>query len=108
MKIKTILDKIDEKQLFIPAFQREYRWQRPDALKLIDSLIKEYPTGTLLVWETNKPPEIKGRHKYDERQGAVKILLDGQQRVTTLYILARDQSPSYYEPAEIQVDPSGI
>jgi hypothetical protein len=108
MKIKTILDKIDEKQLFIPAFQREYRWQRPDALKLIDSLIKEYPTGTLLIWETNKPPEIKGPHKYDERQGAVKILLDGQQRVTTLYILAMGQSPSYYEPAEIQVDPSGM
>src|SRR6266478_1143305 len=108
MKIKAILDKIDEKQLFIPAFQREYRWQRPDALKLIDSLLKEYPTGTLLVWETNKPPEIKGPHKYDEKQGAVKILLDGQQRVTTLYILARGKPPSYYEPTEILVDPSGM
>lgn len=43
----------------------------------------------LLVWETNKPPEIKGPHKYDVKQGAVKILLDGQQRVTTLYILTR-------------------
>jgi hypothetical protein len=108
MKIKAILDKIDERQLFIPAFQREYRWQRPDALKLIDSLLKEYPTGTLLVWETNKPPEIKGPHKYDEKQGAVKILLDGQQRVTTLYILARGNPPPYYEPTEILVDPSGM
>jgi hypothetical protein len=108
VKIKTILDKIDEKQLFIPAFQREYRWQRPDALRLIDSLLKEYPTGTLLVWETNKPPEIKGPHRYDEKQGAVKILLDGQQRVTTLYILARGKTPSYYEPTEILVDPSGM
>lgn len=108
MKIKSILDKIDEKQLFVPAFQREYRWQRSDALKLIASLLKEYPTGMLLVWETNKPPEIKGPHKYDEKQGAVKILLDGQQRVTTLYILTRGGPPPYYSPNEILVDPSGM
>jgi len=55
MKIKTILDKIDEKQLFVPAFQREYRWQRTDALKLVDSLLKEYPTGMLLFSEKKKP-----------------------------------------------------
>lgn len=108
MKIKTILDKIDEQQLYIPAFQREYRWQRSDALKLVQSLLKEYPTGTLLTWETNKPPEVKGPHKYDERQGAVKVLLDGQQRVTTLYILTRGVTPPYYSNAEIVVNPSGM
>jgi hypothetical protein len=108
MKIKTILEKIDEQQLYVPAFQREYRWQRKDALKLIQSLLKEYPTGTLLTWETNKPPEVKGPHKYNEKQGAVKILLDGQQRVTTLYILSRGSVPPYYTPAEILVDPSGM
>lgn len=108
MKIKTILEKIDEQQLYVPAFQREYRWQRSDALKLVQSLLKEYPTGTLLTWETNKPPEVKGPHKYDERQGAVKILLDGQQRVTTLYILARGAPPPYYAPSEILVDPAGM
>ena len=37
MKISTILDKIDEKQLFVPAFQREYVWKRDDAKRLIDS-----------------------------------------------------------------------
>ena len=58
MKIYTILDKIDENQLFVPAFQREYVWKRDDAKKLIDSLIKDYPTGTMLLWETNKPPQV--------------------------------------------------
>lgn len=108
VRIKTILEKIDEQQLYVPAFQREYRWQRPDALKLIQSLLKEYPTGTLLTWETNKPPEVKGPHKYDERQGAVKVLLDGQQRVTTLYILTRGGPPPYYSPSEILVNPAGM
>lgn len=46
MKIANILDKIDEFQLFVPAFQREYVWKRDDAKQLLDSLLKEYPTGT--------------------------------------------------------------
>jgi hypothetical protein len=108
MKISTILDKIDEKQLFVPAFQREYVWKRDDAKMLIDSLIKEYPTGTMLTWETANPPELKGPHKYNEKQGAVRILLDGQQRVTTLYMLIRGQIPAYYTPAEIMNDTRGL
>ena len=77
MKINQILNKIDERQLFVPAFQREYVWRRADAKNLISSLIKEYPTGTMLTWETNNPPELKGDHKYDPKQGSVKIILDG-------------------------------
>ena len=47
----------------------------------------------MLTWETNKPPELKGKYKYDEKQGAVRILLDGQQRATTLYMLIRGTIP---------------
>jgi len=45
MKISTILEKIDEHQLFVPAFQREYVWKRDDAKQLIDSVIRPYPTS---------------------------------------------------------------
>lgn len=108
MKISTILDKVDENQLFVPAFQREYVWKRDDAKSLIDSLIKEYPTGTMLTWETDKPPELKGPHQYDQRQGAVKLILDGQQRITTLYMLIRGEVPPYYAAPEITNDPRGL
>ena len=108
MKISTILEKIDENQLFVPAFQREYVWKREDAKQLIDSLIKEYPTGTMLTWETNKPPELKGPHVYSETQGAVRLLLDGQQRVTTLYMLINGKFPPYYTAAEITNDTRGL
>lgn len=108
MKISTILDKIDENQLFIPAFQREYVWKRDDAKELIDSLIKEYPTGTMLMWETASPPELKGPHKYNEKQGAVRLLLDGQQRITTLYMLMRGQIPPYYTAQDITIDTRGL
>ena len=69
MKISQIIDKVDEKQLFVPAFQREYVWKRQNAKDLVASLIKDYPTGTMLTWETNYPPELKGEHKYDEGKG---------------------------------------
>lgn len=108
MKISTALDKIDEFQLFVPAFQREYVWKRDDAKQLVDSLIKEYPTGTMLTWETNNPPELKGPHKYDAKQGAVRILLDGQQRLTTLYMLVRGSIPPYYTAPEILNDTRGL
>jgi hypothetical protein len=108
MKISTALDKIDERQLFVPAFQREYVWKREDAKQLIDSLIKDYPTGTMLVWETDQPPHLKGPHKYDSKQGAVRILLDGQQRLTTLYMLIRGEIPPYYTPPEIVNDTRGL
>lgn len=108
MKISTILEKIDENQLFVPAFQREYVWKRDDAKQLLDSLIKQYPTGTMLTWETDKPPELKGPHRYNEKQGAVRILLDGQQRITTLYMLIRGKIPPYYSLAEISNDTRGL
>ena len=108
MKISQVLDKIDENQLFVPAFQREFVWKKSDAKQLIRSLLLEYPTGTMLTWETNNPPELKGPHKYSETQGAVKLILDGQQRITTLYLLMRGRIPPYYTEEEIQNPINGL
>jgi len=108
MKISQILDKIDERQLFVPAFQREYVWKRPNAKELVSSLISDYPTGTMLTWETSNPPELKGDDKYDPRQGAVKLILDGQQRITTLYMLMKNEIPPYYTEDEILHDIRGL
>jgi hypothetical protein len=108
MKIEQILDKIDENQLFVPAFQREFVWKRDNVKNLIDSLIKDYPIGTILTWETNSPPELKGNWDYDSKQGSVKILLDGQQRITSLYLLIRGEIPPYYKKKDIVKDPRGL
>src|SRR3546814_19390701 len=62
----------------------------------------------MLTWETNNPPELKGPHKYDDKQGAVRILLDGQQRLTTLYMLIRGELPPYYTAPEILNDTRGL
>lgn len=108
MKISQILDKIDENQLFVPAFQREYVWKKDNAKELVASLIKNYPTGTMLTWETNNPPELKGEWEYEEKQGAIKLILDGQQRITTLYILIKGKIPPYYKTEEVIHNPSNL
>ena len=108
MKINQILDKIDGNQLFVPAFQREFVWKRDDAKKLISSMLKDYPTGTMLTWETNNPPELKGEYVYNTNQGSVKLILDGQQRITTLYLLIRGDIPPYYTMQEITNDIRGL
>ena len=108
MKIIEVINKIDERHLFIPAFQREYVWKRPDAKNLISSLIKDYPTGTMLTWETTNPPELKGDYVYEANKGSVKLILDGQQRITTLYLLIKGEIPPYYKEDEILNDVRGL
>ena len=108
MKINQIIDKIDSYQLFVPAFQREFVWKRDDAKKLITSMLLDYPTGTMLTWETNTPPELKGDYTYDHNKGSVKLILDGQQRITTLYLLIKGEIPPYYNEHEIINDVRGL
>ena len=102
MQIRQIIDKINDNQIFVPAFQREYVWKRPDVKALFTSLIRRYPTGTLLTWETTSPPELKGKKKYSSEMGAVKLILDGQQRITTIYMILQGKLPPYYTQAEIK------
>lgn len=108
MKINQIIDKINEHHLFVPAFQREYVWKKKDAKNLVDSLINDYPTGTMLTWETTSPPELKGEYVYEASKGAVKLILDGQQRITTLYMLMTGEIPPYYTEKEILDDVRGL
>lgn len=108
MQIYQIIDKINDNQLFVPAFQREYVWKRSDTKALFSSLIKNYPTGTLLTWETTTPPELKGQKKYSPEMGAVKLVLDGQQRITTIYMILTGKLPPYYSQEEIKHKVTGL
>jgi uncharacterized protein with ParB-like and HNH nuclease domain len=108
MRIQQIIDKIDENQLHVPAFQREYVWKKDNAKQIISSLIKGYPTWTMLTRETNTPPELKWKHKYNPMQWAIKLVLDGQQRITTLYMMITGNIPPYYHEDDIKHDPRGL
>lgn len=96
MELRQILDGVETLEMVMPEFQREYVWRLDDAKELITSMYKGYPTGCLLFWETENPPEIKNKAVDVSRLGLTKVILDGQQRLTTLYMFIKGEIPPYY------------
>lgn len=105
MKIISILDGIQNLDIVMPEFQREYVWNEELAKQLIISMYNGYPTGSLLFWETNKPPEIKNNAIALKEIGLTKVILDGQQRLTTIYLFLTGKIPPYYTEKDIEHDP---
>lgn len=96
MKISTILDHIDNGHMALPEFQRGYVWNREQVRGLFTSLYKRHPVGGLLVWAT-ETRSARHRGDGDLATGVVKLLLDGQQRMTSLYGVARGRPPSFFD-----------
>ncbi len=96
MKISTILDHIDNGHMALPEFQRGYVWNREQVKGLFDSLYRRHPVGGLLVWATESKTAA---HRGDGQlaAGVVKLLLDGQQRMTSLYGVVRGRPPKFFD-----------
>lgn len=102
------LEAIEHRELVLPEFQREYVWNLEQAKQLMVSLYRDYPTGSLLFWDTANPPEIKNNAIPKNHIGRLRVLLDGQQRLTTLYLLIKGEIPPYYSAEDIKHDPRGL
>ena len=99
MKISTILDHIDNGHMALPEFQRGYVWNREQVRGLFSSLYKRHPVGGLLVWATDsQSAEFRGDGGV--APGVVKLLLDGQQRITSLYGVVRGRPPKFFDGNE--------
>ena len=97
MQIGAILDRIDMGSLALPAFQRGFVWKRPQIKNLMNSLYKGYPVGSLLTW-TTRAEQAEVRTSGDAMaSGPIELLLDGQQRVTSLYGLIREGPPQFFD-----------
>lgn len=110
MSVLTALEYVNSGHMLLPDIQREYVWDYSDIEKLFESIIDEYPVGSCIMWETsrttlnkekpnlyyfvrdfkkdntpknNKAPELFSSES-DEK--AYYIVLDGQQRITSLNI----------------------
>ena len=108
MQIRKLLDRIESNAIVLPEFQREYVWKKSQAKELMDSLYRDYPIGSFLVWETENPPEIKNDAIDEEKQALFQVLLDGQQRLTALYMLLLGNIPPYYSAEDINKDPRNL
>ena len=97
MKIVDILNNVDNEALALPVFQRGYVWKRRQVKDLMNSLYRGYPVGSLLTWTTRvEQAEVRGDNQTG-KSGAIDLLLDGQQRVTSLYGIVRGKPPVFFD-----------
>src|SRR5579885_283435 len=85
-EIQSLVEDIRDLKLLLPELQRRYVWKAPQVRDLFDSLYHQYPSGQLLVWETDDLPfsrasSVDGGGVSQTRP---QLLLDGQQRLTSL------------------------
>lgn len=84
--IHTLVDMYKRGELRLPEIQRHYVWRATRVRDLLDSLYRGYPSGSILMWETDEP--VPTRNFAIEQDNTAfagrKLLLDGQQRLTSL------------------------
>ena len=100
--IQDLLSQISRDEILLPEFQRGYVWNRDQVRGLMQSLYRKHPTGHLLIWRTYKPSLVRGGEA--ARDGHTLLLLDGQQRLTTLYVLFKGEAPRFYEGESLFFD----
>ncbi len=86
-KIQALVDMFLNRELLLPEMQRKYVWRSTQVRDLLDSIYRDYPSGSILIWETETLPVVKPisfEKKSEQPIGKQLLLLDGQQRITSL------------------------
>ena len=99
--LQEIISQINMGLLGVPSFQRDFAWKPSDMNDLFESIIHGYYIGSLLFWETKNPDDLSPTQLY----GASKIhnfsppliVLDGQQRLSTIYYAIKRPSETIDE-----------
>jgi hypothetical protein len=91
--VEELVGRIERGQLRLPEMQRRYVWRSPRVRDLLDSLYRGYPSGAILLWETNEdvPLQEFGVPQKDNPYQNTQLLLDGQQRLTSLSAVIRGE-----------------
>lgn len=95
--ISSLITQIDNDEIVLPAIQRDFVWNEDRIAKMFDSIMRGYPLGIALLWETylnikyrefNKDyqTDTKYAFKDNDSEKRLKLVLDGQQRLQSLYI----------------------
>jgi len=96
IRLENLIADMESKGILrIPRFQRDYVWERSKVAELFDSIYREFPIGSFFFWITPRDyrdlykdiPELRLPKPADYEQ--IKMILDGQQRITSLYVAAK-------------------
>jgi hypothetical protein len=97
-RVSSLLSRIDEGEIALPEFQRDFIWQPPAVADLLRTVARQWPAGTFLVLEIEDKPDFA----FKELKGAPKtnkpkiLILDGQQRTTALYHALTERAGETY------------
>jgi hypothetical protein len=103
LRIEEIVSSVASGRLALPQFQRPFVWDPNAVLELIDSLVHGWPIGSFLLLEGPQPfalrqfrggPPIDNDSRADSK--VERFVLDGQQRITSLYHVFTDTGDVEY------------
>jgi hypothetical protein len=111
MILGQILNKIENAEIVLPAIQRSFVWEDKQIYNLLDSILRGYPIGIILSWETydairyrNFDWEYRSESLYtyydNNEKKKIQLVLDGQQRLQSLFIALKGA----YEGMELYLD----
>lgn len=84
--VEELVSMIGRGELRLPEMQRRYVWRSTRVRDLLDSLYRGYPSGAILLWETDEevPLQDFAVQQHNNPYQSTRLLLDGQQRLTSL------------------------
>src|SRR5438876_7339270 len=91
--VGNLVEMIKNGELSLPEMQRAYVWPETRVRDLLDSLYRGYPSGAILVWETDQDMPTRPTAMLQAQRPFTghKMLLDGQQRLTSLSAILRGE-----------------
>jgi hypothetical protein len=94
--VEELVGMIQRGELRLPEMQRRYIWRATRVRDLLDSLYRGYPSGAILLWETDEDVPLQEFAVIQERNpyASTRLLLDGQQRLTSLFAVIRGEPVS--------------
>src|ERR687892_2796320 len=89
--VEELVGMIERGELRLPEMQRRYVWRSTRVRDLLDSLYRGYPSGAILLWETDEavPLQEFAVNQQGNPYQSTRLLLDGQQRLTSLSAVIR-------------------
>jgi len=103
----TLVNQIDAGEIVLPAIQRDFVWSEDKIEKLMESVMRGYPIGIILMWETFNDIQFRRFEKVYKNNSRpsfidnsshkkLRLVLDGQQRLQSLYIALFGQYQGKY------------
>jgi hypothetical protein len=90
--LRNLIVAVGKGEYRIPQFQREFVWEKNKVVQLFDSIYKEYPIGSFFLWKAGRQHNNLFRHSIDlgihpiHDDDDIYFILDGQQRITSVYL----------------------